>query len=153
MYCSYYFFFLGHVSWCNWHLCQARHRWENLRMCALVDPSFYLACLRTSLLPNGHSGAAKEGVVGFFRGLGRGTASILTKPTLGVFDLAKCTMEGIRRSYSNSLLKCHISNAYYFTWHAKIDLIKKAVLIPMHMGWMKVDSELRDLIYFNYQKF
>ena len=30
-------------------------------------------------------------MAGFFCGLGRGTTSILTKPMLGVFDLAKCT--------------------------------------------------------------
>ena len=44
------------------------------------------------------SGAAKEGVVGFFSGLGRGAVSMLTKPTLAVVDLTRYTMEGVRRS-------------------------------------------------------
>ena len=43
------------------------------------------------------TGAANEGFEGFFKGLGRGTVSILVKPTLGVVDLAMYTMEGIRR--------------------------------------------------------
>ena len=43
------------------------------------------------------SGAAKEGVVGFLGGLGRGAVSILTKPTLAVVDLTRYTLEGVRR--------------------------------------------------------
>lgn len=43
------------------------------------------------------TGASSEGFEGFLKGLGRGTVSILVKPTLGVVDLAKYTMEGVRR--------------------------------------------------------
>ena len=43
------------------------------------------------------TGAVHDGVEGFFKGLGKGTVSILVKPTLGLVDLAKYTMEGVRR--------------------------------------------------------
>lgn len=43
------------------------------------------------------AGAGASGAKGFFHGLGKGALSILTKPTLGVVDLAYFTLEGIRR--------------------------------------------------------
>ncbi len=43
------------------------------------------------------TGAVNDGFEGFFKGLGRGTVSILVKPTLGLVDLAKYTMESVRR--------------------------------------------------------
>lgn len=42
-------------------------------------------------------GASKSGAKGFFHGVGRGALSILTKPALGVVDLAYFTLEGVRR--------------------------------------------------------
>jgi len=42
-------------------------------------------------------GAHKSGTEGFLKGIGRGALSVLTKPTLGVVDLAYFTLEGIRR--------------------------------------------------------
>lgn len=42
-------------------------------------------------------GAEKEGAKGFVEGVGKGALSILTKPTLGVLDLAHFTLEGVRR--------------------------------------------------------
>lgn len=42
-------------------------------------------------------GATTSGAKGFFQGVGRGALSILTKPTLGVVDLAYYTLEGVRR--------------------------------------------------------
>ena len=50
------------------------------------------------------TGAATEGFEGFLKGLGRGAVSVLVKPTLGVVDLAKYTMEGIRRYLLKHLL-------------------------------------------------
>lgn len=45
-----------------------------------------------------HPGASTGGAKGFFQGLGKGALSILTKPTLGIADLAYFTLEGVRRS-------------------------------------------------------
>lgn len=45
------------------------------------------------------TGAMQEGVEGFLKGLGRGTVSILVKPTLGIVDLTKYTMESVRRYF------------------------------------------------------
>lgn len=44
-----------------------------------------------------YTGASAGGTKGFIHGVGRGALSILTKPTLGVVDLAYFTLEGIRR--------------------------------------------------------
>ena len=71
-------------------------------------------------------GATTSGAKGFFQGVGRGALSILTKPTLGVVELAYYTLEGVRRwvsallstkiirsrellSYHHSVLYVHVS--------------------------------------------
>ena len=41
-------------------------------------------------------GASSSGAKGFFQGVGKGALSVLTKPTLGLADLAYYTLEGIR---------------------------------------------------------
>lgn len=43
-------------------------------------------------------GAEKEGVAGFFKGIGKGAIGFVTKPAIGVFDLASNVSEGIRNT-------------------------------------------------------
>lgn len=43
-------------------------------------------------------GAEQEGVGGFFKGIGKGVVGVLTKPAIGVFDLASNVSEGIRNT-------------------------------------------------------
>ncbi|KAH8926014.1 hypothetical protein BT69DRAFT_1239533 [Atractiella rhizophila] len=43
-------------------------------------------------------GAEQEGAVGFFKGLGRGVVGAVTKPVVGVFDLANNVAEGVRNT-------------------------------------------------------
>lgn len=42
-------------------------------------------------------GAKKEGARGFFKGVGKGLAGVVAKPTGGIIDFASGTFEGIRR--------------------------------------------------------
>ncbi|VDO04823.1 unnamed protein product [Rodentolepis nana] len=48
------------------------------------------------------SGAKKEGVEGFFKGLGKGLIGTVTRPVSGVVDFASTSFEGIRRAASTS---------------------------------------------------
>ncbi|TAQ85401.1 hypothetical protein B7494_g6292 [Chlorociboria aeruginascens] len=43
-------------------------------------------------------GAEQEGVAGFFKGVGKGVLGAVTKPAIGVFDLASNVSEGIRNT-------------------------------------------------------
>ena len=43
-------------------------------------------------------GAEKEGVGGFFKGVGKGIVGVVTKPVVGLFDLANDVTEGIRNT-------------------------------------------------------
>jgi vacuolar protein sorting-associated protein 13A/C len=43
-------------------------------------------------------GAETEGAIGFFKGIGKGLVGALTKPAVGVFDLASNVSEGIRNT-------------------------------------------------------
>ncbi|KAH0564849.1 hypothetical protein GP486_001757 [Trichoglossum hirsutum] len=43
-------------------------------------------------------GAEREGVTGFFKGVGKGVIGLATKPAIGVFDLASNVTEGIRNT-------------------------------------------------------
>ncbi|EHL03290.1 putative Vacuolar protein sorting-associated protein 13 [Glarea lozoyensis 74030] len=43
-------------------------------------------------------GAEQEGVAGFFKGVGKGVLGVMTKPAIGVFDLASNVSEGIRNT-------------------------------------------------------
>ncbi|ORY77300.1 vacuolar protein sorting-associated protein vps13 [Protomyces lactucae-debilis] len=43
-------------------------------------------------------GAEKEGAAGFFKGVGKGVLGLVTKPVIGVFDLASNVSEGIRNT-------------------------------------------------------
>jgi vacuolar protein sorting-associated protein 13A/C len=43
-------------------------------------------------------GAESEGALGFFKGVGRGLVGAVTKPVVGVFDLASNVSEGIRNT-------------------------------------------------------
>ena len=51
----------------------------------------------TDIIVKPITGASSKGFEGFMKGIGRGAISVLVKPTLGAVDLAKYTMEGIRR--------------------------------------------------------
>jgi vacuolar protein sorting-associated protein 13A/C len=42
-------------------------------------------------------GAKKEGVEGFFKGVGKGLVGVVTRPTSGVIDFASSSFEGIKR--------------------------------------------------------
>ncbi|XP_052691479.1 intermembrane lipid transfer protein Vps13-like [Crassostrea angulata] len=42
-------------------------------------------------------GAKKEGVEGFFKGIGKGLVGVVTRPTSGVVDFASSSFEGIKR--------------------------------------------------------
>ena len=43
-------------------------------------------------------GAERDGVGGFFKGIGKGLVGVVTKPLVGVFDLASNVTEGIRNT-------------------------------------------------------
>ncbi|RDB28887.1 Vacuolar protein sorting-associated protein 13 [Hypsizygus marmoreus] len=43
-------------------------------------------------------GAESEGALGFFKGVGKGLVGVVTKPVIGVFDLASNVSEGIRNT-------------------------------------------------------
>jgi len=43
-------------------------------------------------------GAETEGAIGFFKGIGKGLVGAVTKPVVGVFDLASNVSEGIRNT-------------------------------------------------------
>ncbi|KAG6842210.1 hypothetical protein C0991_000180 [Blastosporella zonata] len=43
-------------------------------------------------------GAGSEGAIGFFKGVGKGLAGVVTKPVIGFFDLASNVSEGIRNT-------------------------------------------------------
>ena len=70
-----------------------------LQVCTVstLDNSFVLLLLLLLMYVNVFLGARKSGTEGFLKGVGKGALSVLTKPTLGVVDLAYFTLEGIRR--------------------------------------------------------
>ena len=43
-------------------------------------------------------GAKTQGVGGFFKGIGKGLVGVVTKPVIGVFDMAANVSEGIRNT-------------------------------------------------------
>jgi vacuolar protein sorting-associated protein 13A/C len=43
-------------------------------------------------------GAETGGAAGFFKGVGKGLVGVVTKPVIGVFDLASNVSEGIRNT-------------------------------------------------------
>ena len=49
------------------------------------------------MVKNPFEGAKKEGAKGFFKGVGKGLAGVVAKPTGGIIDFASGTFEGIRR--------------------------------------------------------
>jgi vacuolar protein sorting-associated protein 13A/C len=49
-------------------------------------------------------GAKKEGVEGFFKGVGKGLVGVVTRPTSGVIDFASSSFEGIKRYHKSVLL-------------------------------------------------
>ena len=42
-------------------------------------------------------GASKEGVGGFFKGVGKGVAGLVTRPTGGIIDFASGTFDSVKR--------------------------------------------------------
>lgn len=42
-------------------------------------------------------GARSEGVEGFFRGLGRGAAGLVARPTAGIVDFASGSFDAVKR--------------------------------------------------------
>lgn len=44
------------------------------------------------------AGAQKNGVSGFFKGVGKGVTGVLLKPTGGVFDSVSVLLDGFRRA-------------------------------------------------------
>lgn len=44
------------------------------------------------------SGAREEGVEGFFKGLGKGTIGLVTRPTAGIVDFAHGTFDSVKRA-------------------------------------------------------
>lgn len=51
----------------------------------------------SGVVKNPFEGAKKEGAKGFFKGVGKGLAGVVAKPTGGIIDFASGTFEGIRR--------------------------------------------------------
>lgn len=51
----------------------------------------------TGIITQPLSGAKKEGVEGFFKGLGKGLIGSVTRPVSGMVDFASSSLEGIRR--------------------------------------------------------
>jgi vacuolar protein sorting-associated protein 13A/C len=43
------------------------------------------------------TGARADGVEGFFKGFGKGILGLVTRPTVGVFDMVSTTLDGIKR--------------------------------------------------------
>ena len=43
------------------------------------------------------AGARTDGFEGFFKGFGKGILGLVTRPTVGVFDMVSTTLDGIRR--------------------------------------------------------
>eukprot|EP01125_Pyxidicula_operculata_P010729 TRINITY_DN352_c4_g1_i1.p1 TRINITY_DN352_c4_g1~~TRINITY_DN352_c4_g1_i1.p1 ORF type:complete len:3355 (-),score=688.04 TRINITY_DN352_c4_g1_i1:19-10083(-) len=52
----------------------------------------------TGIIAEPIKGAQQEGGTGFLKGLGRGLLGVVVKPTVGVFDLASRTTEGIKNT-------------------------------------------------------
>jgi vacuolar protein sorting-associated protein 13A/C len=52
----------------------------------------------TGIIEQPIKGAEQEGVGGFFKGIGRGIVGAVTKPVVGVFDMASNVTEGIKNS-------------------------------------------------------
>lgn len=46
------------------------------------------------------SGAKEEGVEGFFKGVGKGVAGLLTRPAAGIVDFASGSFNAVRRCVS-----------------------------------------------------
>jgi vacuolar protein sorting-associated protein 13A/C len=46
-------------------------------------------------------GTKKEGVLGFFKGVGKGMAGLVMKPLSGTMDLVSNTSEGIKNTAKN----------------------------------------------------
>lgn len=44
------------------------------------------------------TGAKEEGVEGFFKGLGKGTIGLVTRPTAGIVDFAHGTFDSVKRA-------------------------------------------------------
>ncbi|KAL5966357.1 Vacuolar protein sorting-associated protein 13C [Taenia solium] len=56
----------------------------------------------TGIITQPISGARKEGVEGFFKGLGKGLIGTVARPVSGMVDFASSSFEGIRRATSTS---------------------------------------------------
>ena len=81
------------------------------------------------------TGASTEGFEGFMKGIGRGAISVLVKPTLGAVDLAKYTMEAIRRY---DILNGKIT----FTFIGFFTLFLASVSVISFHYYSSVDDEL-----------
>ena len=51
----------------------------------------------TGIITQPISGAKKEGVEGFFKGLGKGLIGTVARPVSGMVDFASSSLEGIRK--------------------------------------------------------
>lgn len=51
------------------------------------------------------SGAKEEGVEGFFKGVGKGVAGLLTRPTAGIVDFASGSLSAVKRYVPLSVTK------------------------------------------------
>ncbi|KAJ3192438.1 hypothetical protein HK101_006567 [Irineochytrium annulatum] len=62
------------------------------------EAKIFVASGITGVLSKPIEGAGKDGVGGFFKGLGKGLVGVVSKPLIGVFDLATNVSEGIRNT-------------------------------------------------------
>ncbi|KAL0979681.1 hypothetical protein UPYG_G00188180 [Umbra pygmaea] len=56
----------------------------------------------TGIVTKPIKGAQKEGVVGFFKGVGKGLVGAVARPTGGIIDMASSTFQGIKRAAETS---------------------------------------------------
>ena len=59
----------------------------------------------TGIVTQPYKGAKKQGFVGFGKGLGRGVAGVVVKPTSGVVDLLSKTTEGIESAVDGGICR------------------------------------------------
>merc|ERR550532_2839234 len=52
----------------------------------------------TGVFTKPYEGAAKDGVSGFFKGVGKGVAGLVTRPTGGIVDFASGTFDTVKRA-------------------------------------------------------
>jgi len=82
-------------------------------------------------------GAESEGALGFFKGVGKGLVGVVTKPVIGVFDLASNVSEGIRNT--TTVFDNPARDRVRVPRHVPVDGVLRPYSVREAMGqyWMK----------------